>query len=449
VVFSQFIGRYSINCMARKVFFAFSLLVVAVFADSYGSQFGPPVPSVSSIHGDDYIDKAGGVSYSEAYMYSLNPGPDDKMRYVGHHVDGTTPYVVAFTPQCIMQTLRGPQTCGIHSYKLTGHQGTSGSYVEETTITLHGSYQWTPPYNAAAIKTIDTGAEHCWTLLESGGCSSDFYSTVWAVDFAGDIYNMFFQNQFAPGATCGGDCGCAAGYDVTNGVYHPLCTMMTPIDGPQPRGDGYQWISSGGSSTDLAFGQCNVVVLQNFKAFWGGAVSEGSSCQWTPVLIPGSSEDIISVANALDSIFLITRSGFVYALLNLHLNLGLSTVSTTNNISSSWTYNEAPVFIDAWDNDHIRVVAADGTLWGCTASPTSTAFFPITALPTGVSSCGVFITKDSSGAIAFPTNAYLSVGPDAVYFSDAHKDAASGCAPNCPEEGPCTQAWDNNWRLAN
>jgi len=442
--------------MARQIFFALSLLVVAVFADNYGSQFGPPAPSVSSIHGDDYIDKAGGASYSEAYMYSLNPGTDDKMRYVGHHVVGSTPYVLAFTPQCFMQTGRGFQTCGIHTYKLTGHQGPSGSYVEETAITLHGSYQWTPPHNAATIKTIDTGAELCWTLLESGGCASDFYNSVWAVDYAGYIYNMFFQNQFAPGAICGENCGCAAGYDVTNGVYHPICTMSAPVDGPQPFGNGYQWVSSGGSSANFPFGQCNVVVLQDFKAIWGAGQAEHNSCQWTPIVIPGSSEDVVSVANAVDSIFLITRSGLIYALFNLHNDVGLtpdsSTVSTTNNISSSWTYNHAPVFIDAWDNDNIRVVAADGTLWSGVASPTSTTFTQVdlpTLLPE-VSTCGVFITKESNGAIAFPTNAYLSVGPEAVYFSDAHNDAVSGCAPNCPGGGsPCTQTWDNNWRLYN
>jgi hypothetical protein len=343
----------------------------------------------------------------------------------------------------------GWQTCGIHTYKITGNQGTGGNFVQEVYVTANSDYQWSPSGGTALIKSIDAGAEYCWNL--AGGCTSDFYNTVWAVDMSGHLYNMFFQTYGL--GLCGVSCGCANGNDVTTLPYRPLCKMTTPLAGPVlPTGwtTGYQWVSSGGGYTTGNLGQCNVAVIGANKAFWGAytysVLGVSGTCEWKPITVVGSTANIISVANALDTMFLITANYKIYKLDSIHNFAGSAlTMTAQHNITSSWTSTTVnPVFIDAWNATTVRVVGSDGSLW---RFDVPTGNFMQVTFPTGTTTCGVFITKDSSGNIVFPTNAYLNVGQDAVYFSDAHNDATSGCAPNCVSS-PCTQTWDNNWRIA-
>jgi len=402
--------------------FVVSLFVVAVFADSLGAEFGP----TSSHHADNYIESAGGAILSiEGYAYSYSQGPQDELRYLGHHIETHTggaakTFVLGFTPQCHMAGGGSKQTCGLHSFELTG--ANAGNFVTETIITrqtaLSGSFQW---QGTSAIKQIDTGGEVNWVTSSV----DDYYSAVWIVDFAGNLFHMH------------GDC--QLGNNVLAESSGVLCTFAdesAAISLPHDANDhplGAQWVSSGGTDGFYsdAGAYCNVVIVAGDQAWYGSRLSNGNyGCLWAQISDTVSPLPVVSVAASLYDLYMITKNGTSFKIYSK------SGVGTTAPVFSAFTDHSAawssaagslhPVFIDAWDSAHVRVVANDGSLW----SFDGTNFASVT-LPTGANA--VFITKDTLGNIVYPTNVYLSVGPDAVYFSDALWGTGSS---------------GNNWRIA-
>jgi len=415
--------------MAVKVFCVLSLLLLVVYAtDSFGDE-------ISSSH-DNFIQFAGGIS--DGVSYSSTVGTEEKLRYLGHHFEAGHPYVLAFTPQCIMQDTMGTQTCGLHTLKITGE--TTAGVVTELDATSWGqgssSYQWAstnPP-----LLTVDTGNELDWT---SATVNVDFYNTVWAVDAAGGLYHTQ---------------ACGSGNNINFAFTHPwtwrpLCpfaasgmhaNMVTVAAG------NVQAVSSGGYySTN--YGDCNVAIIVNGQAYWGATSYSGlaSYCKWAQVPGVPTGVTIISVANALDTLFLVTSDHYIYyydGLLSFATTPGndgtAPDFSRFTNISSEWHYLAGvyPVYIDAWDTSKVRVVAADGSLFSWSASANS--FNQISPLPCG-SSCGVYICSAANSCTTYvsgnPTQAYMSVGPEAVYFTD-NVGASSGFGSTST----------NNWRLA-
>jgi len=396
--------------MAGKVFFALSLLLVAVVADNFGAEFGP-----TGANADDYIETAGGANQAiEGLEYSVNKGSWDELRYLGHHVesDGRT-WVLGFTPYCSMTHNNAGhstgQTCGLHSFELTGHTAdadlSTHGYVTEVLLTHQGvgyaNLQWEGDH---AIHQIDTGNELDWTSQ----LSHDFYVTVWVVDSAGGLFHLHDN--------------CETGLSLFSYSASVLClftsaraSVATPTDG-SGNSLGVQWVSSGGSYDSSSGVQqyCNVgVIASDNNAYYGRQTTDSDNgCSWAPITGTGPG-NVISIANAVNDFYVITQNGSSYRIYSYNglataaLSLSLFTEHTTAWTAVAGTLN--PVFIDAWDSSHVRVVAQDGSLWSFDGTN-----FALASLPSGVS--GVFVTTYPNA----PTNAYLSVGPDAVYFSDSN-----------------------------
>jgi len=409
--------------MTANAFLVFSLFVFTVSADSLGAKFGPTTTG----HPDNYIESAGGANFFiEGYAYSYSQGPQDELRYLGHHIETdhtTSPstsktFVLGFTPQCHMAAGGSKQTCGLHSFELTG--ANAGDFVTETILTgqttAAGSLQWQGTY---PIKQIDTGGEVDWVAASV----DDYYSAVWIVDFNGGLFHIW-------------DPYCQLGNNVLSEVSSKvLCTFADTtalINLPHDANDhplGAQWVSSGGTDgfyTDVR-SYCNVAIVAGDQAWYGSRSSNGNNgCVWAQISDTVSPLPVVSVAASLYDLYFITRNGSTF---QIYFKSGVGTTAplfSEFSAITTWSATAQPIFIDAWDSSHVRVVADDGSLWSFDGTN-----FASVSLPLGASA--VFITKDSNGHIVYPSNVYLSVGPDAVYLSDSLWGTGTS---------------GNNWRIA-
>jgi len=398
--------------MTFKLFLLLSLLHSAANGDSFGSEFGP---SATTPHNDDYIQYAGQDNQAGSY-YSHTLESYNKLRYVGYHVEGQSPFVVAFTPQC--RSTDSPQSCGVHTLQLST---VTGNWVSETLLTYNGQLQWQQSdinsYNGGSIRTLDVGQEVMWADTNN---QDDYYNTLWIVDTAGYLYN-----QLVYGGCSNPPCGCAG----TNAVLswsQVQCTYTHSnwVDFSGVTGfpsTGVQSVSSGGYASYLTDGQCNVAIIAGNRIWWGQQIWQSTAqvCSWAQ--ITGSS-NIISVANGVDVMFAIDSTGTIK-------KWPIQTTSTTAPTWSSFTAVSgwpssagSPVAVDAYDASHVAFVDSNGVLYTYSSGT-------FTAVQNAAS---VYITKDGNGNIEYPTNAYFSVGPDAIYVGDSSWTSTSG----------------NNWRYS-